>query len=135
MQAKYWKCLRGLTVQPASGALLPNTSVDLFSPPYGSTLSHVAVEAISNCVANNAMPSDDPQPLVSPRAGPSGLPHSLERSLRRNKLARAKGGKSSRRWHMLQTLHLAVVKSFLKKQRRQRRQEGSVEDKPLGNRR
>lgn len=56
--------------------------------------------------------------FLSPRSG--GGPHSLERSLRRNKLARRQCGKSSRRWHMLQSLHMAVVKSFLKKQRRRR---------------
>ena len=45
---------------------------------------------------------------ASPRCGGGGL-HSLERSLRHNKLPRGQCGKSSRRWHMLQSLHVAAL--------------------------
>jgi hypothetical protein len=56
----------------------------------------------------------------SPHSFESRSPLSLERALRRNKLARVYRGKSSRRWAVMESLHLAVVKSYLKSQRRHR---------------
>jgi len=65
---------------------------------------------------------------LSPRS-PHGLeprsPHSVERALRRNKLARVYRGKSSRRWAVMESLHLAVVKTYLKSQRRYRARHSS----------
>ena len=114
--------MRGLTAllgpfQPGGmlvhGSALP--SLSLVSPPVvqSGTGGHA-----------RSPEGDDAAQLISPRSAAAA--HSLERSLRRNKLARGQCGKSSRRWHMLQSLHLAVVKSFLKKQRRQRWQAKSA---------
>ena len=129
MQAQYWKCLRGLGAQERPYTLqtgLFDIPADVLGPMTASGLTEAAIDA-SDPSSREASPgigsdrggrsAEGVGGNVSPRSG-VGSAHSLERSMRRSKLPRRQYGKSCRRWHMLQSLHLAVVKSFLKQQRR-----------------
>ena len=123
-QSKYWKCLQGLAAQPSGTRPLLDALSAFGDAPFGAVAGAGFASFGALPAANDAgRQAEEEGGLLSPRSAAGS--HSLERSLRRNKLARGQCGKSSRRWHMLQSLHLAVVKSFLKKQRRRRRLRGS----------
>jgi len=118
-QASYWRCLRNVLSPPPQ---LPEPHFNGLVP----TLNGVSVGSGFGAIGGPARGPADQRghggPL-SPRS-PHGLeprsPHSVERALRRNKLARVYRGKSSRRWAVMESLHLAVVKTYLKSQRRYR---------------
>ena len=113
-QANYWRCLRNVLSPP------PQPSEPRFNGLV-PTLNGSGSNGGSGFAAVGG-PARGQGPLSprSPHALEPRSPHSVERALRRNKLARVYRGKSSRRWAVMESLHLAVVKTYLKSQRRYR---------------